>query len=214
MLTRATLETLSDKAKIRKLEDSLVKQKDVTRAVAAEKASSDSKRAALGVNIQSLEQELDSLRMSKRKLADECHKYQMSIHEKDNIVATRTRQFEEMTAQKNDRAFAAYRLSLNWSNAKNALAKKESEFVNLSAEYDDVCSQLKTVSKEREERQTEVDSLMRELTTFSDQLNELKKDKERFKNTLAELQDNRHQLQDANALLADRDEELSTMKRW
>lgn len=214
MLTRAAIDALGDKGRIRKLEESVSKARDLLAIEKKEKLAKESKVISFSQENAKLERELDQLRNSKRVLADECHKYQMQIHEQEALVATKSRALDALGTDRNDRAFQADRLSLEVSNAKNSLAKKESEFVNLSSEYSEVVAQLKTSSNELDQKHSEINSIRRELTASTEQITSLLAEKERVKSIQSDLQTARRQVQDLTALSTEKEEELSTIKRW
>ncbi|PXF45268.1 hypothetical protein BWQ96_04967 [Gracilariopsis chorda] len=214
MLTRAAIDALADKAKIRKLEDALGKMRSDVDGERKQRGSSEVKIAALNQQIASLEADLDQLRASKRSLADECHKFQLQIHERDSIVASKNRALDELDTDRNDRAFQVDRLKLELSNTKNGLVKKETDLVRITTEYEEMCAMIRSTNKELESKHAEVNSIRKDLAAATDNINKLVLERDQLKVTASELQSTRRQAEELSRLVAAKDEELSSMKRW
>lgn len=213
LLTRAAIDALADKQRIRKLEDSLYKARSTLNTEREERRVRDQKISQLTQSVQNTEHELDGLRTTKRTLSEECHKLQLQLHEKSNVVVTKSRELEELGVVRADRESTAQKLGLELSNSKNALAKKESEIVNLSAEYQDVCNQITIASKDLEGRHVEIATIRRELSTYKDRVVDLETEAERNKLTFSELQASRRQVQGLAEKSAEKEGEVAEMKR-
>eukprot|EP00178_Gracilaria_changii_P018815 TRINITY_DN541_c0_g1_i1.p1 TRINITY_DN541_c0_g1~~TRINITY_DN541_c0_g1_i1.p1 ORF type:complete len:1927 (+),score=472.59 TRINITY_DN541_c0_g1_i1:789-6569(+) len=214
MLTRAAIDALADKGKIRKLEDAISKLRGEAEGERKEKSTLETRIVNLTQQIATLEGELDQVRTSKRELADECHKYQLQIHERDSVVASKNRALEELDTDRNDRAFRIDRLKLELSNSKNALAKKESDLVKITTEYEDMCTVLKSTNKDLDDKHGEVTRARREITALNDQISKVTQERDHLKVTVAELQVASRQVEELSALVNSKDEEIGSMKRW
>lgn len=214
MLTRAAIDALGDKSKIRKLEEALGKARDELAVERRERVSRDAKVSGLTEEISAFEKQLDSLRVAKRSLTEECHRFQMQLHERDNLIVTKSKELEKVSSERSDRAFHADRVSVELSNAKNGLAKKESDLMTLNAQFEELNEEFKTTSKDLQDRQDEIGHLRRELSGVTDQLSIVKNEKDRLDSQVSELQTTRRKVQDLTSTISEKEEELSTVKRW
>ncbi|CAN8071754.1 unnamed protein product [Agarophyton chilense] len=214
MLTRAAIDALGDKAKIRKLEDAISKLRNELEAERKEKGAFETKIDHLTQQIAALEGELDQIRTLKRELANECHKYQLQIHERDSVVASKNRALEDLDTDRNDRASQIERLKLELSNAKNALAKKESDLVKITTEHEEMCSMLKSTNRDLDGKHGEVSTIRKELAATNEQISKLTQERDHLKLNVTELRAATRQVEELSTLINSKDEELASMKRW
>lgn len=75
------------------------------------------------------------------------------MHELDNLDVNESKEVKTVSLERPYRAFHADRVSFELSNFNNGLAMKESDLMNLNAQFRDLNEQLEDVSKNLEDSQ-------------------------------------------------------------